>query len=126
MAKMQPDPKWRNRFFTHFVMRDGCWEWEGELNRKGYGVFRYGKNGRTGAHRASWFFHHGPIPDAAWVLHRCDNPRCVNPDHLFLGDNAANVADKVAKGRCASMAGANNPMWQNYERVVPGLGGRRE
>lgn len=117
---MQVDPNSRNRFFTFFVMREGCWVWEGTRNHKGYGVFLFGKRGRTGAHRASWQFHHGPIPEGKWVLHRCDNPACVNPDHLFLGDNAANVADKVAKGRCARMAGEQNPMWRAFDKAARG------
>jgi hypothetical protein len=120
MAKMQPDRKWLSRFNTFFAKSDGCWVWKGGKNKTGYGVFTFGKHGRTGAHRASWVFHFGPIPDGLWVLHRCDNPPCVNPAHLFLGDHDANMADKVAKGRSASMAGMNNPMWCNYGAAARG------
>lgn len=65
---------------------------------RGYGQF--GKP-RIRAHRVSWELAYGPIPDGRWVLHKCDNPGCVNPDHLFLGDAQTNEADKVSKDRQA-------------------------
>jgi hypothetical protein len=64
----------------------------------GYGnVGVWGKTMKT--HRLSYFLVYGDIPDGMWVLHHCDNPRCVRPSHLFLGDNSANIADMVAKRR---------------------------
>lgn len=76
----------------------GCVEWIGCTNHAGYGSMKV--NGRTMlAHRASFELNRGPIPEGQWVLHRCDNPPCVNPDHLFLGDVQANVDDMMAKGR---------------------------
>jgi hypothetical protein len=75
-----------------------CIEWTGPLDGKGYGKQRI--QGRlVGSHRLAFAAAHGPIPVGLDVLHRCDNPPCVNPDHLFLGTAADNARDMVAKGR---------------------------
>jgi hypothetical protein len=76
----------------------GCWLWAGASDGHGYGHFWFRK-AIMKAHRVSWIFHHGEIPSGLWVLHHCDNPACVNPAHLFLGDRTANMRDMAAKGR---------------------------
>jgi hypothetical protein len=79
---------------------DQCWNWKGCITSGGYGGFRFhAKDGEMGAHRASWIINFGDIPDGMWVLHRCDNRKCVNPNHLFLGTHQDNVDDMMTKGR---------------------------
>lgn len=75
-----------------------CWEWIAYTHPKGYGqICHNGKPKR--AHRVSWEIHYGEIPDGVCVLHRCDNPSCVNPEHLWLGTNLDNMRDMINKGR---------------------------
>lgn len=91
--------------FWHHVDKgdlDECWEWKGTLfHSTGYGALTYGSRGQSmmAAHRLSFEVHHGKIPDGMVVMHACDNPKCVNPNHLNVGTHADNVADKMAKGR---------------------------
>lgn len=85
----------------------GCWDWVGSKDMDGYGRIRIEKKLR-GAHRVSFAIHIGPIPDDMCVCHTCDNPGCINPEHLFLGTNADNTYDRNAKGRTARQTGASN------------------
>ena len=76
-----------------------CRIWQGALHTSGYGLRRHIDPGPRFAHRWVWTVAYGPIPPGMQVCHRCDNPPCFRLDHLFLGTNADNVADMVAKGR---------------------------
>lgn len=101
----------------------GCWVWTGQIIRAGYGCFNFAKR-KFFAHRASWEIHNGPIPKGQWVLHRCDNPPCCNPDHLFLGTRSDNAKDCVTKGRMpwnrvrVPQPGVGNPMAKLSEQQV--------
>ena len=80
----------------------GCWLWTGRCRDDGYGIFPFkSRVDQARAHRIAWELTNGPIPEGLFVCHRCDNPPCCNPDHLFLGTAADNNQDAAAKGRNA-------------------------
>jgi hypothetical protein len=77
-----------------------CWNWTASTAGKGYGQLKLpGTRRQVYAHRLSYEIHIGPVPDGILVLHTCDNPRCVNPKHLFLGTSGDNLTDMAQKGR---------------------------
>ena len=123
------------RFFSFAMHGAGpheCWTWHGMKNNHGYGMIYAGKAKRAKslAHRVSWELFNGPIPEGKNVLHRCDNPECCNPEHLFIGSQLENMRDKIAKGRAypsgwlenvrAAMAKRRHPdgTWKERQRVA--------
>ena len=99
--------------FERFVMPEpntGCWLWLGYCDKDGYGHFSVDRSvAPVGAHRVSYEFYRGPVPRHLLVLHKCDVPACVNPDHLFVGTQKKNIADMYRKGRGPRRKGEMNP-----------------
>jgi hypothetical protein len=88
-----------SEFWANVQKGDGCWLWTGAINGPGYGSLRLdGQPKSVFAHRLAWQLANGAMPNGL-VLHKCDNPRCVNPDHLFIGTYTDNQRDCVRKGR---------------------------
>ncbi len=90
-------------FFKRIIKpsnENDCWSWKGRPHNGGYAVMVYGSDHKQiGAHRVSWMIHKGEIPKGLFILHKCDNPICTNPEHLFLGTTKDNVQDMHKKGR---------------------------
>lgn len=101
-------------FWTNVHFGPTCWEWIGAPGSGGYGQRRF-EGKPTGAHRVSWIMENGPIPNGLWVLHKCDNPPCVRPDHLFLGTHVDNMVDMTAKGRHAELRVTHCPAGHEYD-----------
>lgn len=94
-----------SRFWAKVEKADGCWNWTGARSPDGYGLFKVDAYRAVNAHRYSFECENGPI-GKSYVCHKCDNRRCVRPDHLFLGDVRINWADMVLKGRHPNMRSA--------------------
>lgn len=116
--------EWTAERHTRYLSRvdrrgpDECWPWTASGTPEGYGQMRIGARQNILAHRVAYALAHGAIPPGRLVLHRCDNPGCNNPAHLFLGTDRANSDDKIAKGRHAH--GDRHGMRLHPERVPRG------
>lgn len=99
-------PPFKRLYESMVVSESGCWEWTGLLGSSGYGHIKaFGKF--VGVHRLSFELYNGPIPAGAEIRHRCDNPVCINPDHLEIGSHLQNMRDMIDRGR--RVQGKPNP-----------------
>jgi hypothetical protein len=90
------DNETKERFFKFVEKNKSCWNWKGRIS-KGYGIFNHSK--LITAHRFSYILHNGNIPDKKIICHTCDNPKCVNPKHLYAGTHKDNTNDMLERGR---------------------------
>lgn len=106
------------RLLNRIKIVNGCWEWQSFIcPRTGYGRIRYERKLMT-AHRLSYIFHKSEIPKNMLVCHTCDNHKCINPEHLFLGTHADNAKDMVKKARGSSHLGEKNQRALLNEKTV--------
>ncbi len=103
------------RFFNKIRKTESCWLWTAGLFTNGYGSFKT-EGKAVNAHRFSYVYHNGDISENLVVRHTCDNRKCVNPEHLILGEHKDNVADRVLRNRSAS--GENNGRSKLTEKDV--------
>ena len=107
---------------VQFEQNSGCWLWGAGTNHRGYGTFHFGSR-NTLTHRVSFAWFISDVPDKLHVLHRCDTPACINPQHLFLGDDTANCRDCAAKGRRGDRRGEDSARAQITEAMVVAIAG---
>lgn len=106
----------KDTFVTSKFVNTPCWPWRGTIHKAtGYGLVKWNYE-QMKAHRVAWMLTNGEIPDGLLVCHSCDNKWCVNPDHLFIGDNTTNQADLVSKG--LQKKGSNHGMARITEADV--------
>ena len=116
--RFEYDEDMKKKLLSHIdIKENGCWEWNRSRHKQGYGHFGY-KMKTLLAHRVSWMIFKGELSHDIYVCHKCDNPPCVNPDHLFLGTNRDNIIDSIEKGRKDPPKGEKNGSSQLSEENV--------
>ena len=107
------------RFIAKVNKTNFCWLWTGAKYRFGYGHFRRKINNKWmmyKTHRYSYEHFYGPVPEGLLVLHKCDNPACVNPEHLYAGTHQQNIQDQILRGR-KSFGRNKKHVWLNLEKA---------
>lgn len=97
------------RLKNYSIKENECWNFLGTKDKDGYGVFGHGRGKQLRAHRASFQFYKGNVITGMFVCHSCDNPSCINPNHLFVGTAKDNTQDMIQKGRRVNHKGSNHP-----------------
>lgn len=116
-CRMSFKPTIDQRFFSKFDKCEGCWEWKGIIAKVGYGIFSI-KGKPIYAHRYSYEKFKGKIPKGMLICHTCDNPKCINPDHLFTGTYQDNTDDMIEKKRSRNLRGSDCPHSKLNEKIV--------
>lgn len=110
MPTIEITERLKARFWAKVKKTKTCWLWQGATNNHGYGLIKQPlRSNQLLAHRVSYVIHFGPLPEGVCALHRCDNPPCVNPDHLFDGTKKDNTQDMISKGRNCCPKGEQHP-----------------
>lgn len=114
---LRPDSPEFDKWAANVSVSDGCWAWTGPRNPEGYGLVSLrGRSER--AHRVAWATLRWPLRQGEMVLHRCDNPPCCNPEHLFVGDARTNIIDCRDKGRLPDKRGEAHPQSKLTDDIV--------
>lgn len=106
----------KESFLRRIIITPGdCWEWIGYIESNGYGRVRF-QGIRWSTHRLSWTLHYGEIPSGLHVCHQCDNRKCINPMHLFVGTHSDNMQDAISKGRKTMSPATRQKMSESHRR----------